>query len=201
MKKKQFLIPILFLALIFSIFFNKNYSIKADVDYDINNVKVDAHINEDGSLAITRAIKYTFDSSAHGVYYRQNLESNQKLINQKVTVSSNNGKNIIVKPGNEQNNTYQLIRDNEGYRFKVFHNINENDHITVTYSYTITNAIINWRDTAELNFKIIGNGWDTDLDHVNVKINFNNNHSVKNLKAWAHGQSSGYINVNRKKVL
>ncbi|GAA3632401.1 DUF2207 domain-containing protein [Lactobacillus hamsteri] len=199
MKKKQFLIPIFFLITIFGIFFNKNYFVKADVDYDINNVKVNAHVNKDGSLLIKRSIKYDFDSSAHGVYYRQNLESNQRLLNQKVTISDNNGKNISVKRGNEQNNTYQLTRDNQGYRFKVFHNINENDRVTVTYSYTITNAITNWRDTAELNFKIIGNGWDTDLDHADVKITFNNGQSVESLKAWAHGQSSGYINVNRKK--
>lgn len=199
MKKKQFLIPILFLTIFLNFFIKQNTTVKADVDYDINNVKVDAHVNKDGSLSIKRSIKYDFDSDAHGVYYRQNLESNQKLLNQKVTVSTNNGKPVLVKPGNEKNNTYQLTHDNNGYRFKVFHNIKEDDHVTVNYSYVITNAIINWRDTAELNFKIIGNGWDTDLDQVNVKINFNNSKKVEKLKAWAHGQSSGYINVDRKK--
>lgn len=197
MKKKQFLIPILFLMILLSFFIKQNTTVKADVDYDINNVTVNAHVNKDGSLSIKRLIKYDFDSDAHGVYYRQNLESNQKLLNQKITVSTNNGETVLVKPGNGQNNTYQLTHDNNGYRFKVFHNIKENDKITVNYSYTITNAVTNWRDIAELNFKIIGNHWDTDLDHAKVTINFNNGQKIPNLKAWAHGSLSGYIKVNR----
>src|SRR5699024_3649795 len=50
---------------------------------------------------------------------------------------------------------------------------------------------------AELNFKIIGDGWDTDLDNVRVGIFFPG--PVKDLKAWAHGDLSGQITVNPQK--
>lgn len=198
MKRKSWLTLIIaFISLI--LFSTINTPVKADVDYDIENVKVDAHVNSDGSLAITRTIEYNFDSSAHGVYYRQNLDSNQKLLSPTVTVQANNGKKTTVIPGNGSNNTYQLTKDSDGYQFKVFHNINEDSRFTVTYAYTISNAIINWKDTAELNFKIIGDGWDTDLDNVTVKITIDNGQAVDDLKAWAHGQSSGYIDVNKQK--
>ncbi|MBD5429428.1 DUF2207 domain-containing protein [Lactobacillus sp.] len=197
MKKTWLLLIGIFLNII--LFSTINRTVQADVDYDIKRVNVDATVNSDGSLSITRKIEYDFDSSAHGVYYRQNLDSNQKISNEMVTVQANNGKKEVVSPGNGTNNTYQLTKDSEGYQFKVFHNISSNSRFTVTYAYTISNAVINWKDTAELNFKIIGNGWDTDLDNVHVKLTIDNGKSVPNLKAWAHGQSSGYIEVSKKK--
>ena len=170
----------------------------ADVDYDIDEVKVNATVEKDGSLQIERFISYSFDSSAHGVYYRQNLAKDQKLINPKVSVTTNNGKEVHVTKGSKANNTYELTHDSNGYKFKVYHNIDDDDFVIVKYSYTITNAIINWRDTAELNYKIIGDGWDTDLDKVKININFNDSKAVPELKVWAHGQASGYVKVNRK---
>lgn len=40
----------------------------ADVNYDITNVDVIAHINPNGSLSMERRITYKFDDSAHGVF-------------------------------------------------------------------------------------------------------------------------------------
>lgn len=171
--------------------------VHADVDYSIDKVAVTANVEKNGSIKIHRTINYDFDDDAHGVYYRQNLNSNQKLLNQKVSIKSN-GKKYNIVPGNGQNNTYQFTKDSQGYKFKVYHNINSDDKFSITYNYTITNAIINWRDTAELNFKIIGDGWDTDLEQTYVKVIFNNGQKVHNLKVWAHGPLSGYTKVNRQ---
>lgn len=40
-----------------------------------------------------------------------------------------------------------------------------------TYQYVLNNAVINWKDTAELNFKVIGDGWETELNNIKVTIN------------------------------
>lgn len=199
MKKRSLISIVSMLSLLLGMLMLVHNTTFADVDYDITNVNVHAHVNKNGSLTITRSIDYDFDSDAHGVYYRQNLAKNQKLINQKVSVSTNKAKAIPIKAGNGQDNTYQLTHNNDGYRFKVFHNISEDDEVKVTYTYTITNAVINWRDTAELNFKIIGNGWDADLDHAKISVIFNQDKKVPDLKAWAHGDLGGHIEVNRSK--
>lgn len=166
----------------------------ADVNYDITNVDVTARVNPNGSLSMERRITYKFDDSAHGVFYRQNLADNQELKNPQVRILTGNNSTNIVRSDSNQNNTYKLSHSNHGYRFKVWHNVNDGDKFTIIYTYEITNAIINWKDTAELNFKIIGNGWDTDLDNVRVGIVFPG--PVKDLKAWAHGDLSGQITVN-----
>ncbi|CCI86796.1 Protein of unknown function [Lactobacillus gigeriorum] len=38
-----------------------------------------------------------------------------------------------------------------------------------------------------MNFKIIGNNWDSDLEHVEAIVNFANGTPIPDLKAWAHG--------------
>lgn len=196
MQKNHLKYLITSLFTLFLITFNQQI-VHADVDYSISKVAVTANVEKNGSLKVKRSISYDFDDDAHGVYYRQNLDSKQKLLKPQVTITANGKKQAIIA-GNGQNNTYQLTKDKQGYKFKVYHSIASDDKFTVTYNYTITNAIINWRDTAELNFKIIGDGWDTDLDQTYVKVIFNNGKKVPTLKVWAHGPLSGYTKVNHQ---
>ena len=170
--------------------FVSGQEVKADVDYDIAKNITTAKVNSDGSLTMKRAITYKFNSSAHGVFYRQNLQSNQKIADASVKVADGNDKG-------RKTDDYDLKRNKKGYRFKVFHNIKSNSRFTVSYFYRITNAITNYRDVAELNFKIIGDGWDTDLDYVKASVIFPG--PVKGLKAWAHGPLDGHLQVNPQK--
>lgn len=186
MKKKYYLVPLLGLLSCLLIF---SQQVRADVDYDINNVEATARVNKDGSLTMHRQVDYSFDSNARGVFYRQNLDEKQKLSNIQVKVD---GKTTVASTTGK-NDTYELQKNGNSYRFKVYHRIIEDERVKVEYSYMIHNAITNYRDTAELNFKIIGNGWDTDLDHVRATVIFPGR--VKGLKAWAHGPLSGYTQV------
>jgi uncharacterized membrane protein len=195
MKKFFHLIIGMIMLVTLTIIFTKPAS--ADVDYDITNVDVTAHVNINGSLLMERRITYKFDDDAHGVFYQQNLTNNQELKNQQVRIISGKNSQSVVQSDSHANNTYELSHSDHGYRFKVWHNVTDGDKFTVIYTYEITNAIINWKDTAELNFKIIGDGWDTDLDNVRVGIFFPG--PVKDLKAWAHGDLSGQITVNPEK--
>ncbi|QQP29267.1 DUF2207 domain-containing protein [Lactobacillus ultunensis] len=194
--KKKFLSLISLLSLLsFLAIFTQRAN--ADVNYDINDMDVTAEVNRDGSLMMHREIYYDFDSDAHGVFYTQNLGKKQSLSNIKVKVD---GKNIVPAK-NGDNNTYQLTKDGNSYRFKVFHSINEDQKVRVEYSYRILNAITNYKDTAELNFKIIGNGWDTDINNARVTVLFPG--KVKGLKAWAHGPLNGQTQVlpNQGKII
>lgn len=171
--------------------------VKADIDYNIKNVIATAKVNSDGSLSMNRKVTYKFYDSAHGVYYRQNLDNDQRLLKPKVKLKIN-GKNYAINKNNSQaQNTYQLSKSGNSYRFKLYHRIEDGDQFTAVYSYRITNAIANWKDTAELNFKIIGDGWDRDLDHVKAQVLFSK--PVSDLRAWAHGELAGHIEVQPEK--
>ncbi|KXN76088.1 DUF2207 domain-containing protein [Lactobacillus johnsonii] len=195
MKKIFYVITEIILFLISVIAFTK--PVLADVNYEITNVDVTARVNSNGSLSMERRITYKFDDDAHGIFYQQNLTNNQELKNPQVRILADKNSQLVVPSTSHENNTYELSHSDHGYRFKVWHSVRDGDKFTVIYTYEITNAITNWKDTAELNFKIIGNGWDTDLDNVRVGIFFPG--PVKDLKAWAHGDLSGQITVNPQK--
>lgn len=194
--KKKVLSLLAFLGVL-SLFAVFTQTARADVNYDITDMNVTAKVNRDGSLTMHRKIDYDFDSDAHGVFYQQNLAKKQNLTGVKVKVDGQN----VVPSNSGKNNTYQLTRNGKSYRFKVFHRIDEDDNVKVEYSYKILNAITNYKDTAELNFKIIGNGWDTDIDQAKATVIFPG--KVKDLKAWAHGPLNGQTQVlpNQGKII
>lgn len=194
--KKKVLSLLAFLGVL-SFFAVFTQTARADVNYDITDMNVTAKVNRDGSLTMHRKIDYDFDSDAHGVFYQQNLAKKQNLTGVKVKVDGQN----VVPSNSGKNNTYQLTRNGKSYRFKVFHRIDEDDNVKVEYSYKILNAITNYKDTAELNFKIIGNGWDTDIDQAKATVIFPG--KVKDLKAWAHGPLNGQTQVlpNQGKII
>lgn len=194
--KKEVLSLLAFLGVL-SLFAVFTQTARADVNYDITDMNVTAKVNRDGSLTMHRKIDYDFDSDAHGVFYQQNLAKKQNLTGFKVKVDGQN----VVPSNSGKNNTYQLTRNGKSYRFKVFHRIDEDDNVKVEYSYKILNAITNYKDTAELNFKIIGNGWDTDIDQAKATVIFPG--KVKDLKAWAHGPLNGQTQVlpNQGKII
>ncbi|RMC49031.1 DUF2207 domain-containing protein [Lactobacillus sp. ESL0228] len=161
--------------------------VKADINYDIENNTAVATVNRDGSITMTRKIVYQFDDAAHGVFYQQNLKPDQKIVEPQVKVRDDRGLNLT-------DHLFDLQKTAQGYRFKVYHRISDNEKITVTYHYKITRAVTNYEDVAELNFMIIGNNWDTNLNHVKASIIFSK--PVKGLKAWAHGPLNGYIKVS-----
>lgn len=88
MKKKY--LGLLALLSLLSVFAIWGQSVRADVDYDIDNVRAIARVNKDGSLTMYRTIKYSFDSDARGLYYKQNLAVKQKLSNIQVKVDGQN---------------------------------------------------------------------------------------------------------------
>lgn len=167
-------------------------NIQADVNYDVKNYTVNVDVQKNGSLIIKRHIRYDFPDEAHGVYYRQNLESNQQISQTQVWINGQEAQ----QNGNAGNNTYKLTRDDKGYLFKVYHNA-DNQEVNFTYQYVLNNAVINWKDTAELNFKVIGDGWETELNNIKVTIKLPGQ-DVSDLQAWSHGPLTGTTKVDKK---
>ena len=58
---------------------------------------------------------------------------------------------------------------------------------------TIRNAIIVYRDVAELYWKFIGEGWDVRTDRVRVEVFFPSEVTQEELRVWAHGPLQGEV--------
>ena len=198
MKRKYLWVLALLLAS-FSVLFLPE---KVFADYDLTKMDVTAVVNSDGSLSMTRKIVYDFDDSANGVYYTQNLASGQKVSGQSVEVMDL-GSGKTVKPAlNNQvdsGNVYHFNKDGNSYKFKVYHLVDDGK-VQVGYRYKISGAVDSYEDASELNFKIVGDGWDKEISNVTAVVRFKGK-NLSLLKGWAHVNADGHLTIDKEKGL
>lgn len=198
MKRKYLWVLALFLAS-FSAFFLPE---KVFADYDLTKMDVTAVVNSDGSLSMTRKIVYDFDDSANGVYYTQNLTSGQKVSGQSVEVKDlASGKTVKPALNNQADsgNVYHFNKDGNSYKFKVYHHVDDGK-VQVVYRYKISGAVDSYEDASELNFKIVGDGWDKEISNVTAAVCFKGK-NLSLLKGWAHVNADGHLTVDKEKGL
>lgn len=198
MKRKYLWVLALLLASFSALFLPE----KVFADYDLTKMDVTAVVNSDGSLSMTRKIVYDFDDSANGVYYTQNLASGQKVSGQSVEVMDlESGKTVKPALNNQADsgNVYHFNKDGNSYKFKVYHHVDDGK-VQVVYRYKISGAVDSYEDASELNFKIVGDGWDKEISNVTAAVRFKGK-NLSLLKGWAHVNADGYLTVDKEKGL
>jgi len=171
---------------------------RVQADYEVNDYNMHVAIAKDGSAQVTQAMTYVFDDDYHGVFNVQDLRGIQGAQFQRVTTKLNQGPTITAKPQQTgQSNTYQLTQNKQKMRVKLYRTVQDDDQLRVIYHYKLLGVVTNYADTAELNWKIIGSGWETDLNHVKLTIQLPAKH-VSALQAWTHGALTGQTKVNRQ---
>ncbi|MFV4922517.1 DUF2207 family protein [Lactobacillus delbrueckii] len=198
MKRKYLWVLALFLASFSAAFLPE----KVFADYDLTKMDVTAIVNSDGSLSMTRKIVYDFDDSANGVYYTQNLASGQKVSGQSVEVKDlASGKTVKPALNNQADsgNVYHFNKDGNSYKFKVYHHVDDGK-VQVVYRYKISGAVDSYEDASELNFKIVGDGWDKEISNVTATVRFQDK-KLSFLKGWAHVNANGHLTVDKEKGL
>lgn len=169
--------------------------VKADGDYDITNYAVNIDVDQQGNAEMTQRVTYDFDGNFHGVYYNQALKGIKGAGDPSVSVTDGNNEIAIQQSNSATDNTFSVDKTNDYMKLKVYHAV-ENKKITFIYRYKLYGVITNYLDTAELNWKIIGGGWDHDLHNVKITINLPSQ-NIKSLKAWAHGTLDGFNKVEK----
>ncbi|MDE6375701.1 MAG: DUF2207 domain-containing protein, partial [Ligilactobacillus sp.] len=144
---------------------------------------------------LNQRITYEFDGDFNGVYYDQNLAKVTDVSDLGVSITQNGQTTQLAESSTGENNTFTQTKTADNLKLKVYHKIS-NDKMTVNYHYVLSGLITNYQDTAELNWKILGAGWDVRLHNVKVTIQLPK--PVDDLQAWTHGPLTGYADVDRK---
>ncbi|WP_268870008.1 DUF2207 domain-containing protein [Ligilactobacillus apodemi] len=194
--KKRFYWMLLLLSLGL-IFLLKPSTILADGSYEITNYDAVAQVRSDGALDFTQKITYSFDGDFNGVFYDQSLQKVDSVTDVSVAITQDDQEITLQESSAGTNNTYQLTQTSDNLNLKVYHQISDNDMI-VTYHYVLTGLITNYQDSAELNWKILGKGWDEPLSNVKVTVQFPTA-PINSLQAWTHGPLTGQTNVDKQK--
>lgn len=185
-----------FIAAVLSFFLFSAVPARADNTYDIKQYHIDVNILKNGDAELTQRITYDFDGDFHGVYYNQDLRGIKNVSNISVSSVQNEKKTNLTQANTETNNTYRLNQTKDNLQIKVFHAISD-DSATFTYQYLLHGVVTNYNDTAELNWKIIGEKWDVPLENVLITIQLPQN-NIHDLQGWTHGDLNGHTSIRKK---
>lgn len=178
--------------------------------YSMDSVSIDAQVAADGSLSVTEERSFSFDDDVNGVYWLIPLGQNQQGGPTDVRIDAVYGSGLFTQvdsASNGERGFYTVERTVDGaddvLRLKVFDPHDDGESATISVHYTLTGAVMNWADTAELYWKFIGDGWSESSQNVTATISFasdlvaaNPAKTGKTLRAWGHGPLTGDVSLD-----
>ncbi|KRN97367.1 DUF2207 domain-containing protein [Companilactobacillus kimchiensis] len=169
--------------------------VKAD-KYQIKKYDETAKILKDGNVDLTQRITYEFTGDFHGVYYTQDLKGTKGTTEPQVSVDMAGKQTYLKQSESGQNNTFKVSKNKKKMDIKVYHDVSFQT-VTFVYKYRLAGVVTNYLDTAEMNWRMIGNGWDNQLNNIKLTVQLPSK-NVSQLKAWTHGSLDGYTKVDKK---
>ena len=166
----------------------------ADGDYEIKQMHEHVTINPDGSATIRYNLIYDFDDDMNGVYVSQETDQDVKLIGS--PTATVNGQVV----GNySAGNRYGLEQKHDGdvTQFRVHYPVKADRTYQVTWTYQLANVAKRYQDIGEINWKIIGTNWQTDLQHTKIVIQLPKM-TYQTLQAWTHSKSTTQFVVDKQ---
>lgn len=174
--------------------------------YSMTQTYIGATVEADGSLTVVEGRQFDFDDDINGVFWEINTGTNQQGGTAGVDVLSveedDTAFNKVDSANKGDNGVYTVEQSDDGVKIKVFSPHESGDSAIYYVSYTMTGAVMNWSDTAELYWKFVGDGWSADSDDVEMEVYFANaaagTAAVKgdNFRAWGHGPLTGDVSLD-----
>lgn len=127
--------------------------------FSIDEVIIDAQIQEDGTIDVREQFTYTFNGSFEGV--TRSIQSD-----------SQHFQAFIVEEGDfhedtNESNSLKVEEDDDTYR--IFTE-SMDEAKTVLYTYTIEGSVNKYTDVAELKYAFFDDSNETDLNNVQIMI-------------------------------
>lgn len=177
-------------------------------DYSVDQVDGEIYIYPDGSLQVVETRTFDFDGSYNGVYWDLSTEGPKERSSDapiQLTVNSvedlTRGGGKFTQDVSGSTGTYQLIPQGDNMtRVKIF-SPHDDERAQVRISYTLTNVVNAWADTAELYWKLVSSGWEVSSNNVTYQVYFpapsDQMGSVDDyVRAWGHGPLDGNVAVD-----
>ena len=179
-----------------------------DFDDDINGVYWDINTgsNQQGGSVVVNVLSVEEDDTAFNKVDSANKgDSGVYTVEQtgdgvRIKVFSPHESGDSANKGDD--GVYTVEQSDDGVKIKVFSPHESGDSAIYYVSYSMTGAVMNWADTAELYWKFVGDGWSADSDDVEMEVYFANaaagTAAVKgdNFRAWGHGPLTGDVSLD-----
>ena len=208
MKKSIKILSIILFMVIMVLISKKEVQAKS---YSIENMDIQAAINQDGSVYIEQKLTYKFNGSYNGIYINIPYNLNDTTLQEIGQTSSINDSfyngngitmhNVSLVNGtsnesfrqtstayNGDTNVYTVTKENGKEQIKVY---SPSENITKTFklNYTINNLCVKHNDIGELYYNFIGGGWEVEIKNLNIDIYIPEN--TTQIHIWGHGPYNG----------
>lgn len=156
--------------------------------YHFTSVDIKATVLSNGDIRIVEDRTARFVGSFSELWYEVSLSGSDGIAD--VSVYDSGRK--LTQSSSGATGTFRVEQKGGKATVYVYYSAS-NEQRTFTFEYTIRNAIIVYRDVAELYWKFIGEGWDVRTDRVRVEVFFPSEVTQEELRVWAHGPLQGEV--------
>ena len=122
--------------------------------YSMSQTYIGATVEADGSLTVVEGRQFDFDDDINGVYWDINTGSNQQggsvVVNVLSVEEDDTAFNKVDSANKGDDGVYTVEQSDDGVKIKVFSPHESGDSAIYYVSYSMTGAVMNWADTAEL---------------------------------------------------
>lgn len=187
-------------------------------DYDITDFYVKANILTNGDLEVNELIVLDGDFNGYErdiLYANSNLSggdfANNRLYNASnitdveikakyvnyVSMNTFDDRdfdifNLANYASNGSKALYVKSSLNNGYRFRMYYKSN-NQKVAFYLKYTVKDVVVLHNDVAELYWTFIPDGFEDELNNINIEVYLPNSDNSNNFRIWAHGNLSGEV--------
>ncbi len=211
-KNKTSIILVIVLTALFGLSFLNRAAASEKRDYQIKQNDIYVKVNRDGSADVTQQVHYQFNGKYHGVFIVQDTKglgkiSRIQIANEDLPIqellqdqkeyfsrATNLGPDDQILSMDDHldfdDYFYQPNTDADGEKAKGDYRIvtsvpTDAKKQVITYHYRLSAVAKRYLDTGEINWKIIGQSWQRNLQKVNITIEMPTAKGRQSL--WVHG--------------
>ena len=185
-----------FMFLMVSLFFFTSKVEAKGKSLIVSQYNIDATVSANGDVRFKEEITFQATGSYNGIFYNLDYFGEEEPKDVSVAFKTSEGEVVpLAKRDTGNNSTYYSENSGKVLKFKVFLPF-ANDSRTVVFNYTIPHMIKNYRDTAELNRRVVGQNWEINQKNIRIHVSLPEAASKEILRAWGHGGSGGKVDID-----
>lgn len=189
---RKIIVMLMFLMLPLFIFTSK---IEAK-SLEVTKYNIDVDVRQNGDVHFKEEMTFTANGSYNGIFYNLDYFGEKEPKDVTVDFKTSDGEVVrLLNSDTGHNSTYLTENLGSLLKFKVFLPFADSSR-TVVFNYTIPQLIKNYKDTAELNRRVVGQEWQVTQKNIHVHVSLPGAATKETLRAWGHGGIGGKVEID-----
>lgn len=168
-------------------------SIYGGPSYNVDNLRIEAYINPDGSVNVNELVQYNA-YEINGILYNIDYKGYGDLKNLRVFYEKDSEFIPAINNNSQRRGTYSLKDRDDLREVKLYYPMRDTKKWFL-FQYTLSQGVTVYNDIAQFNRKMVGRGWQTDIENIQIKIILPKNVNKEDIKAFGHGPLTGNVDI------